>query len=104
MSHIPEFTRLGCYFSFSGKGFKIGHSGESGHGLSKPQQLVSKVPLDKLLIESDGDGGRAQVTRRLVDVSSTCSKIAQHLRIPLHELAAITHKNSEIVFKSHFCR
>ena len=91
---IKDGLELGYYISFSGViTFKN----------AKPDSAISRVPLDKLLIETDSPylspepyRGERNDSRKIIEVAK---KIAEVKNMSLEEIAKITYDNSLKIYK-----
>jgi len=91
---VKDGIKLGYYISFSGViTFKN----------AKPDLVVSQVPLDKLLIETDSPyltpepyRGKRNDSRRVLEVAK---KISEIKKISIEEVAWITYQNAKKVYK-----
>lgn len=91
---IKEGLKLGFYISFSGViTFKN----------SKPEDCVSLVPLDKILIETDSPYMSPEPHRgkrnTSINVKYVAKKIAEIKGISLEEVANTTYNNTNKIFK-----
>lgn len=92
---IKEAIKLGYYISFSGNiTFKSSKNAE---------KCIKEVPLDKILIETDSPymspepfRGQRNDSR---NVALVAKKIAEVRQMDIEEIASITFKNAETVFK-----
>lgn len=91
---IKDGLKLGYYISFSGViTFKN----------AKPEQSISLVPLDKLLIETDSPymspepyRGKRNDSRKVIEVAR---KISEVKNVPLETIANLTFKNAKEIYK-----
>lgn len=90
---IKEGLKLGYYISFTGViTFKN----------AKPEESVSLVPLDRLLIETDSPYMSPEPHRgtrnNSINVKFVAEKISEIKDVPLEEVAKVTYNNTKRVF------
>lgn len=107
----PELK--GVFHSFTGGqeeleralsyGFMIGINGIVTFRNSRLGEVVSKIPLDRLLLETDAPflapvpyRGKRNESSYLVE---TARKISEIFNLTLEEIASITSKNAELLFR-----
>ncbi len=91
---IKEGLNLGYYISFSGVvTFKN----------AKPEAVISLVPLDKLLIETDSPYLSPEPYRgkrnTSINVKLVAQKISEIKNIPLEQIAKVTYNNASKIFR-----
>lgn len=86
ISTLEKYIELGCYFTIS---VDIGYS-------DKTNEILDKIPLDKLLIETDGPtalewvNGEYGYPSAIIDVAK---KVSDYKKIELNELLKSIEKN-----------
>ncbi|XP_017976055.1 PREDICTED: uncharacterized metal-dependent hydrolase YabD [Theobroma cacao] len=97
---VPELTKLGSYFSFSGHLMPLQEN--------KARKVVKAVPLDRILLETDSPDGLPKNPLFLVPGNDTLNQpanvhsvliyIASLLEMSKEELAEISFKNAVRLF------
>ncbi|KAK1424638.1 hypothetical protein QVD17_19971 [Tagetes erecta] len=103
---VPEFAKLGVYFSFSGWLMEMTET--------KAKKMVKAVPFDRILLETDApdalpksndsesvflvDGDEKKVLNHPANIHFVLSYVASLLEMPKEELADISYKNAVRLF------
>nr|XP_043626775.1 uncharacterized metal-dependent hydrolase YabD-like isoform X2 [Erigeron canadensis] len=110
---VPEFAKLGCYFSFSGHLMPMEET--------KAKKMLKAVPSDRILLETDSpdalpiykdsdclflvkkqdslsDGEPEETLNQPANIVYVLSYVASLLDLPKQELAHVSYRNSMHVF------
>lgn len=88
---LEKFIDIGCYFTIS---VDIGYS-------EKSYEVLSKIPMDKLLIETDGPTALEWVNGEYgypSEIKSVYEKVAKFKNIDVKELLVIVEENFQRLF------
>lgn len=86
-SYVGSYSRYGCYFSISPR--------LMSRNPDRVSAMVSKIPRDRLLIETDAPG----MGSGYGSIDSFIADLAQHLSMTPDELAGISTENAERAFR-----